>query len=860
MWSGVRIAGGAGRSGVAIGVAIALAAGFLALAGVARAQSEASLACAETQLVRSVRAGDAAAPLAFTCQNLGDVAATYAVVGGANWLEVEPRAVVALAPGGAAVHEIGFATAALAPGAQLATLEIRSGAATAAAIQVSLVLLAPGAPAPWALGPGSQPPEVATDPGVRARFPGFEQTPIVRLLHSQNEGPSCQGCHAAEEGGPDPIFSAWQGSMMAHATRDPLLWAALAVAERAAPGIGDTCLRCHAPKGWLEGRSVPASGAALRDEDADGVTCQLCHRLADPGGGEPGILGEQSAPFLAADPDTGEPFLGNGFYALFQDALAPELVSRLGPYEIPFLPFHPVRRSTFQRSSSLCGTCHDVSNPLVGDHAPGHGALPAAPVRDGFSGDPQGDLAATASFRLPPYAYGVEQRTYSEWRASAFATLAVADFESLPETLRAPGGAIERAWRAALRGGEDGDYADGPPRLFTCQTCHMPAAQEPGCRFAEARSDVPRHDFVGGNHWAPEAIRWLDDAQRFAGGPPSGAPSRLRIGGGLDDGQWNALATAPARAADALRSAVVLETLGPRSELPKALRIVNLSGHKLPSGYPEGRRMWLRIRWLDDGGALVREDGGYGAVAVEDLDGDGEPDTVRTLLDPDAHAYEAKLGVSASWARCLVAAVGTPCAEEDPRLRGLGLDPMLPLTFESDGSVRRLGALAAAPAGTVWPTFHLSLNDVVVSDSRIPPYGFRYAEARRRNALPVPATRFLGPLPAEGTVYDHFDEVPLVPPPGAVRAEVALLYQTTSWEYVRFLARAGDAEGDPFLAGAGADLLAAWRATGMAEPIEMATLAVPEAGRALAVAVAFATLAGLGAARGSRAGKRPPGG
>lgn len=77
-------------------------------------------------------------------------------------------------------------------------------------------------------------------------------------------------------------------------------------------------------------------------------------------------------------------------------------------------------------------------------------------------------------------------------------------------------------------------------------------------------------------------------------------------------------------------------------------------------------------------------------------------------------------------------------------------------------------------------------------------------------------------------------------PPGAVRAEVALLYQTTSYESVRFLAGVGG--DDPFLAGAGADLLAAWRATGMAEPVEMARLAVPEPDGALAAAVVGTTL------------------
>jgi hypothetical protein len=45
--------------------------------------------------------------------------------------------------------------------------------------------------------------------------------------------------------------------------RDPLFRAALAIANQDIEGIGEFCLRCHAPRGWLEGRSRPADGAVL---------------------------------------------------------------------------------------------------------------------------------------------------------------------------------------------------------------------------------------------------------------------------------------------------------------------------------------------------------------------------------------------------------------------------------------------------------------------------------------------------------------------------------------------------------------------------------------------------------------------
>ena len=73
----------------------------------------------------------------------------------------------------------------------------------------------------------------------------------------------CLMCHAnTKNSSADPFFS-WQGSMMAQAARDPVFRAALAIANQDAEGVGEFCLRCHAPRGWLEGRSTPADRLAL---------------------------------------------------------------------------------------------------------------------------------------------------------------------------------------------------------------------------------------------------------------------------------------------------------------------------------------------------------------------------------------------------------------------------------------------------------------------------------------------------------------------------------------------------------------------------------------------------------------------
>ena len=38
------------------------------------------------------------------------------------------------------------------------------------------------------------------------------------------------------------------------------------------------------------------------------------------------------------------------------------------------------------------------------------------------------------------------------------------------------------------------------------------------------------------------------------------------------------------------------------------VRVTNLTGHKLTTGYPEGRRVWLNIVWKDGGDAVVHEE------------------------------------------------------------------------------------------------------------------------------------------------------------------------------------------------------------------------------------------------------------
>jgi hypothetical protein len=589
---------------------------------------------------------------------------------------------------------------------------------------------------------------------------------------------NCDGCHGYYDPQVEPVEN-WMGSMMAQAGRDPVFWAALAVAEGDIPGAGDFCIRCHSPRGWMSGNAAATDGSMLNPTaDHNGIECSICHQLVNPDKTEhPGM---QFAPFVAnngATPAVG--YHGSGMQVLAGNNV------RYGPYA-QTAAGHAFAQSRFHRAPEICGTCHDVSNPLVGDLAPGNGAqIPLAPGT--FSGVPNSPVAGKAAFNNFPFQYGIVERTFSEHKASALSTTLVGNYASLPNDLKR--GAIKRAHDQAQLAGMNGDHEDGTPRYFTCQSCHMEPQVGEGAAWgiAPLRYDLANHDLTGGNTWVPQAIKWLD-AQ---------TPSRLRLGQGISGIMSNALDRGVLRARATLQRAGALDITG------NTLRVTNLTGHKLISGYPEGRRMWIRTRWRNEQNQLLREDGAYGSFTANV---GGTNHTVNSITDPNARVYQAKLGISQDWAL---------------QLMGMGVSPFTPLQFDrvSGAVTMTLAQLAGSAPGTVAETFHFILNNQLISDNRIPPYAMSRNEATTRNALPVPATQYGNPAP--GSVYDHFDDVALQPPAGATRADVELLYQTSSFEYVQFL-RLANPGSSAFLATAGQDLFDAYMATGRSTPEVMA--------------------------------------
>ncbi len=436
-----------------------------------------------------------------------------------------------------------------------------------------------------------------------------------------NPPQACEVCHGGYDTAVEP-YANWQGSMMAQASLDIIFLANMVIANQDAPDSGDLCLRCHFPRGWLQGRSVPTDGSQMLSTDESGVSCDYCHRFVDPIY-EPGASPIEDQAILAALSFPGTEF-GNGMI----------VVDPTGARRGPFLDAdtgHPVLVSPFHREAALCGNCHDVSNPAfekdgLGNYLPNAFDAPAT------------DFSA--------HTIAPVERTYSEWFYSEYNT---------PAGVYAP------------------QFGGNLDNVSTCQDCHMRDVTGQGCNFGDppVRDDLPLHDMTGGSTWLPALLPALFPGQ-------------------VDEA---ALLAGIERARYMLQNAATVDLAQVSDDLE--VTVTNQTGHKLPTGYPEGRRVWINVKFYNESMALISESGAY------------DPDTGVLSHDAEATIYEIEPGLDE---------VTAPI---------VGVDP--------------------------GPSFHFVLNNKVFSDNRIPPRGFTNAAYDDFGGSPV------GHSYADGQYWDITD-------------------------------------------------------------------------------------------------------
>jgi hypothetical protein len=379
---------------------------------------------------------------------------------------------------------------------------------------------------------------------------------------------------------------------------------------------------------------------------------------------------------------------------------------------------HQMLYSRYHKSKYMCNTCHDVSNPILANL--------------GLSGLPDnGTGLITEQYSAANY-FHVE-RTFSEFILSAYG--------------QQGGAATNPEFQA--------QGAPGITLAAKCQDCHMRDVVGPGADKRDAvvrpnqsvehpNSGQPLHDLTGGNAWVSYVL-----ASAVPGSPNYDATNDQLLNQGaavltLDLSQGEgvdpaALLAGVDRAKQQLLLAATIKNLNYVSASGAlSFQVQNNTGHKLISGFPEGRRMFVNIKAYA-GGSLVYEVNPYDY-------------TVGTLKGLSNLASSPPLGSNEAYVDELV----------------YEMHPTSSLTGEQE-------------------TFHFALATGRYKDNRIPPKGFDIANADAR--LSVPAWHGLED-PNYFTAEEYtggYDEVSLNIPTGADSVEVNLYYQTTSREYIEFL-------------------------------------------------------------------------
>ncbi len=432
------------------------------------------------------------------------------------------------------------------------------------------------------------------------------------------ESQACMNCHSTVDAGSP--YDSWRGSLMALGGRDPLFFAQMATANQDVDKVGYYCLRCHVPGSVISGTANDTHGDTLTGYDRDGVSCHFCHSMVDPIY-KPGVSPAEDESILAGLADVPTHY-GDAAFVLDPGG------NRRGP-RMDHQAMHEMTVSPFHNSGDFCGTCHDVGN-LATTRQP--------------DGTYRYNAINTRSPTTDPWQQFPLERTYTEWKLSAFSTQGVD------------------------MGGRFGGV--GGPVVSTCQDCHMPRTAGSACFLGPDRPDIAEHSFSG------SAVGVLQMIALQSINDPA-----------VDQ---DAVQAAIAKSLDMISRSASVELAQQGQSL--RVRVINESGHKIPTGHIEGRRIWVNVRMLDAQGALVREYGAYDLATA-------------TLDEHSTEIYEMHVGLS---------------------------------QFASQAT--------GLPSG---PTGHMALADTIEKDNRIPPRGFTNAAYEAGGAPVVGTTTY-----ADGQYWD----------------------------------------------------------------------------------------------------------
>jgi hypothetical protein len=512
--------------------------------------------------------------------------------------------------------------------------------------------------------------------------------------------------------------------------------------ENQIPVVADLCLRCHAPAGWLEGHSEPANATApflkgqfwgaeitahprgpnrprlwnpsLESEaEIDGIQCDVCHRMND----NYKIQSNYDGSWIPA---------GNASYIFQQEDILDHTVEGI-------IGQNPNRE--FMHSAELCGTCHDVTNPILKTKTEVNGTVP----------DVQHPI----------------ERTYTEWYWSDFG----------------PNGPEEKQ--------------------ATCQVCHQPM------KFLGAQTWLINPGL--GDLWGDMDQIWAQPPYAYNVPPNRTSPVRdPECHDSLDSNCWlpGAYPAAAERNKAFMMRAATIEMIDTPDRIERCrdfsatVRVTNNTGHKLPTGYPEGRRMWIDIKVVDQGtGATIFHSGKFRRGKIR--------------KPKQAKIYEM---------------VSIADGYDDLMFEGFNI-----LDLNKNGRVSHKEK-----------EFHFILGNKVEKDNRIPPAGFNKDAYMADAAFIVPRDK----LDNDYTSGQNWDDTTYrIPLPwwayGPLKITATLKYQTFSKEFVKFLKKEDREKTQEYGGRArnipksgrfgrykkwGKVIHKIWKDNGYGQPVEMATV------------------------------------
>ncbi|MDO8964255.1 MAG: hypothetical protein Q7W30_07185 [Coriobacteriia bacterium] len=674
---------------------------------------------------------------------------------------------------------------------------------------VLIIALAVGVGTAFADIPGRATPRGATP------NPGTQEQELTNITfpapyNSFEFAVTCMACHAGTVDQQVAHGGVWAGTNMASAARDPFFRAneagvnARVQALTGEDGAGNICFRCHSPNGWYSGRFNPAMAGAgdgslmiqsiVLSTDGEGILCEFCHRsignvtykradlrqidpvwnmmagvsdwphlgneytnqiAGDPFGdatmqlddgmsyggpyGGSAALHFDDKP-LVTDPVTGKPVVAmdttytGQTYGVYPDGwqdesgndvsgepfVAPDgtlpihFEEPVGPpvktttptlkydYQAQALSIeHPTFKNDFLSTSEFCGTCHNLTVPL-------------------------------ANMGMP------EQRTYTEWKYSDYG----------------PGGADEQRCQDCHMPKGKHEYTD--TAKVTVNSDPLIAGWFPYAKDRNANGGIAAHKFSGANRDLAGAMTYLyPEVDLEIIGTPTGRDTRVFPGMMSDRSySWDRTKRNTELSLSDAADLAVLEgpvSTGNPDEYSVTVRVTNKTGHSIPSGYPDGRRMWVALQVTDASGTTVYESGHYDEATAE-LTNDA---STGELVNAQAPAIDASSNAVMIYER-------------------------------KTGSVATLEPLTYSISSDL-------LNSTILFDNRIPPKGFdaaTYRDAGVQFWTFDPVTK----VPTEdvdrypdGQGYDEITYTFRAPGAVDLRADAALEWQTHTREFVEHL-------------------------------------------------------------------------